>query len=298
LIRYRVLVLTLCLLGCGAAPAVGQFKTDLVNEQGATAPCMGIGPVGGPAAKKCVEMVLDAGFIKVDDLGYTGLTIGTAGNDDGAITAIQPDSAAAKAGLQVGDIIMSVEDRSVKPTPGRVATKAVFGPRGEALHLTVRRGSAQQEVSLVRTPQNAPQGPKSPNFFLIVRPVVNWQGQFVPCMGAGPLAPVALEACAGRFKPYGYIKAGEYSSTGFQLNLERTDSAIISAVDADSAAAKAGIQAGDEIVAVEGKPLAASAGEEATQRMFGKVGDQFHIKVRRGGTDASVVLQLGAKPQG
>jgi C-terminal processing protease CtpA/Prc len=68
-------------------------------------------------------------------------------------------------------------------------------------------------------------------------------------------------------------------------------------VDPGSAAAKAGIQPGDEIVAVEGHPLTASTGEEAKERIFGKVGDQFHVTVRRGETDKTVELQLAAKAQ-
>jgi len=263
--------------------AFGQFETDLVNREGATAPCVGIGPVGAPVVKKCAQMAEQAGFIRVKELGYSGLTIGTTGKDDGVITAIDADSAAAHAGLAVGDSITAVGDKPVKPTPGTTAAKAVFGRRGEALQLAVRRNGAEQEVSLVRSAQNPPAGgPKSPNMFLIVRGLVNWRGEFVPCMGAGPLAPASLDICANHFKPNGYIKAGEFGSTGFQLDLADKDRAIISAVDPGSAAAKAGIQPGDEIVAVEGHPLTASTGEEAKERIFGKVGDQFHVTVRRG----------------
>jgi hypothetical protein len=43
--------------------------------------------------------------------------------------------------------------------------------------------------------------------------------------------------------------------------------------------------------------LTASTGEEAKERIFGKVGDQFHVTVRRGETDKTVELQLAAKAQ-
>jgi predicted metalloprotease with PDZ domain len=291
-----VLVAMAALCSLGTTQAFCQFKTDLVNEEGATAPCMGIGPVGGPAAKKCVELVLQEGFLRVDDVGQTGLTFGKAGKDDGVITAIQSGSSAEQAGLQVGDVITAVEDHAVKPTPGRMAAKATFGRRGETLHLKIRRNGAEQEVSFVRVAQNAPQGPKSPNMFIQVRPVVDWRSKFVPCMGMGPLGPAAIEMCVNRFKPYGFIKSGDCGSTGLQLNLERPDAAIVSAVEADSAAAKAGVQVGDEIVAVEGQPLTASVGEEASEQLFGKAGDQFHVKVQRGQEEKTVVLKLGAKP--
>jgi S1-C subfamily serine protease len=151
-------------------------------------------------------------------------------------------------------------------------------------------------VSLVRSAQSPPQGgPKSPNMFIVVRSLINWHGDFVPCMGAGPMAPAALEFCANHFKGNGFIKAGESGSTGFQLNLERADKAIVSAVDANSVAAQAGIQVGDEVVSVNDQPLTASIGAAANAQLFGKAGDQFHVKVRHGATDKTVVLQLAAK---
>jgi len=266
------------LLACGAAQSFGQFNIELINQEGATAPCVGIGPVGGPLAKKCAELAEQAGFIRVDEVGFAGLTIGTTGKDDGVILAIQKESAATHAGLEVGDAITAVEDKPVKPTPGIIAEKAMFGRRGEALHLTLRRKGALQEVSLVRSPRSAPAGPKSPNMFIMVRPLINWRGQFVPCMGAGPLAPVALDMCDNRFKPYGYIKSGEFSSTGLQLDLVHDDSAIVSTVEPNSAAGKAGILPGDEIVEVDGHPLTASVGETATERIFGKIGDKSKRK--------------------
>jgi C-terminal processing protease CtpA/Prc len=240
-------------------------------------------------------MFQQAGFIRTNEVGFSGLTIGVAGKDDGVIVAVQSESAAAHAGLQAGDAITAVEDKPVNPTPGTIAAKAVFGQRGEALHLTVRRGGAEREVNLVRSAQSAPAGPKSPSMFLMVRPLIDWRGQFVPCLGAGPAAPVALSYCANHFKPYGFIKLGEFGSTGFQLDLAREDSATVSAVEPDSVAAKAGIQLRDEIVAVEGHPLTASVGEAATEQLFGKIGDQFHVTVRRGQTDTTFVLQLAAK---
>ena len=292
---FRVLWLGSLLLACGAAQSFAQFKIELINQDGATAPCVGIGPVGGPLAKKCAELAEQAGFIRTNEAGSAGMTIGTTGKDDGVILAVQKESAAMHAGLEVGDVIIAVEDKPVKPTPGMIAEEAMFGRRGETVHLTVRRNGALHEVSLVRSPQTAPAGPKSHNMFVMVRPLINWRGQFVPCMGAGPLAPVALDMCDNRFKPYGYIKSGEFSSTGLQLDLVHDDSAIVSAVEPDSAAGKAGILPGDEIVEVDGHPLTASVGETFTEQIFGKIGAQFHVTVRRGQTDMTVLLQLAAK---
>lgn len=292
----QLFLLTVCLLAGGAGQAFGQFETDLMNREGATAPCVGIGPVGGPLAKKCAQMAEQAGFIRVTELGSSGMTIGTTGKDDGVITAIGSDSAAAHAGLAVGDVVTAVEGQPVQPTLGAMAAKAIFGRRGETLQLTIRRGDTEPEISLVRSPQNPPSGaPKSPNMFIVVRALVNWRGEFVPCMGAGPLAPAALEMCNHRFKPFGFIKTGDFASAGFQIDASDKAGAIIAKVDPGSAAAEAGVKAGDQIVAVDGRPLAASLGEEAKDRLFGKIGDQFHVTVRRGKAEKTVVLQLAAK---
>ena len=68
-------------------------------------------------------------------------------------------------------------------------------------------------------------------------------------------------------------------------------------VDAGSLASKAGVQSGDEIVAIEGQPLTASKGEEASEMLFGKIGDQFKITVHRGQSVSTIELTLAAKPK-
>jgi len=290
----RVFVFTSTLLACGALPVSGQYKVDLVSAQGATIACTGIGPAAS-LARKCVDMFQQAGLIKESEVGDSGLTIGTTGKDDGAITSIAPDSAAAHAGLQVGDVITAVEGKPVKPTPGAIAAKAVFGKRGETLHLKLMRGGSEQEVSLVRAAKDAPEGPKSPSRMIMLRPMVDWLGDFMPCMGAGLAAQGAVEYCYSHFKSYGFIKVGDFGSTGFRVDLAG-DSATIKAVDLDSPAAQAGVQVGDVIVAVDGHPLTASTGEAAKERIFGKGGDQFHVTVRRGNSNKTLALQLTGKP--
>jgi S1-C subfamily serine protease len=294
---FRVFVLTSSLLVCEASQAIGQYKVDLVSAQGGTITCVAIGPAAS-LGKKCVDMFQQAGLIRVKEVGDSGLTIGTTGDDDGAITGVAPDSAAAHAGLAVGDVITAVEGKPVQPTPGMIAAKALFGRRGETLHLKVLRGGVEQEVSLVRAAKDAPEGPKSDSRFIMLRPMVNWLGDFIPCMGAGLAAQGAVEYCYGHFKPYGYVKAGEYGSTGIRMDFARGDSATIKAVEPDSAAAQAGIQVGDVIEAVDGHALTASTGEAAKERIFGRVGDQFHVTVRRGNGSKTFALQLAAKPNG
>jgi S1-C subfamily serine protease len=283
------------LLACAATQGFGQIKTELVSPQGATAPCIGIGPVGGPAAQKCAVLFEQAGFIVSDQVGYSGLTVGTAGSSDGTVTKIDPQSPAASAGFQVGDMIMAVNGKAAELTPGMIAAKSVFGRRGDTLNLTLKRAGSPVNVSLVRGPQTAPKGPTASGFMTEVKEMINWQNQFAPCIGIGPAAPVAIAFCYGHFKPFGFIRADELGSTGFEIDLANASKALITTVTPDSPAAKAGVQPGDEIVAVEGQPLTASRGEEASELLFGKSGDQLQVKVQRGRANPTLELVLASK---
>jgi len=292
--RILLSFLAALVLACAATQAFAQIDV-LVNQQGATAPCVGVGPIAAPLVKKCASLFEQAGFILKSQLGYSGLTIDTKGNTDGTITAVDPQSPAAAAGFKVGDTITAVGGKPVEPTPGTIAAKGVFGQRGDTLHLTLKRGGSQVDVSLVRAPQNAPAGPTASGFMVSVKDMINWQNQFAPCIGAGPAGLAALEFCYGHFKPYGFIKSAELGSTGFEIDVANKSKALVTKVDADSPAAKAGIQPGDEIVAIEGKPLTASKGEAATEMLFGKIGDRFEVTIHRGQTETKIELALAAK---
>jgi len=284
-------------LAFAASRDTAQVVTELVNPQGATAPCTGIGPIAAPVVKKCITLFEQAGFIVNNQLGYSGLTISTKGDSDGAITAIDPQSPAANAGFKVGDVIMAVNGTTVAPTPGMMADEGVFGQRGDTLHLKLMRGNSDVDVSLVRSPQNAPAGPTTSGFMISVKDMINWQNQFAPCIGAGPAAPAAIEFCYGHFKPYGFIKSAELGSTGFQIDLANKTCALITTVEPGSPASKADVRPGDEIVAIESQPLAASKGEAASEMLFGKIGDPFKITVQRGQTISTIELILAAKPK-
>ena len=63
------------LLGSMAAPPVrAQMRVELVNDVGATAPCIGIG-AGMMPVRKCATWEERDGFIRTGDVGVDGLTI-------------------------------------------------------------------------------------------------------------------------------------------------------------------------------------------------------------------------------
>jgi S1-C subfamily serine protease len=278
-------------LSVGAEYAVAQAKVDIINSQGAEAPCIGVGPIGAPIAKKCVEIFQQAGFLRVDEAGVTGLTLGATPKDDGRITAVAPGSAAAQAGLLPGDAIVSVEGKPILPTLSTLAQQAIFGARGDSVQLKLRQAG---DVTLKRAPLAAPPGPKSPNFFIMMRPLIDWRNTFIPCIGAGPAAPAVIAYCDGHFKPYGYIKSGDLGTTGLNFDLANATAAIITTVDPGSPAAAASIQPGDQLLAVDGKPLTPHLSELAREALFGKTGASFHVTVHRGRADKTLVLTLAA----
>jgi C-terminal processing protease CtpA/Prc len=279
-------MLTLCGIALQTCRA-----TTLADSKGTTAPCVGIGPL----VSKCVQVAQESGLIRTEDLGQTGLTFSKTGDQDGRIQKVDPNSAAAQAGLTVGDAIIEINGKPAKSTPGMLAMEQSFGERGQSVRVKVRRNGADLEVTLVRDAQNAPPGPDPKSHLIYVRPVINWKGEFIPCMGAGPAGVAAIEFCQSRFKKDGYIKASEFGSTGFDVDRKNPDTARITSITPGSAAEKAGLQAGDEITEIDGKPLAESLGEVLPERFFGKAGDRFELTVKSGEQTKQIVLVLGAK---
>jgi S1-C subfamily serine protease len=283
-----------CLLGA-LRPAQGQFVRELVNNQGANAPCTGI-ELGLGLIKKCIDTFANAGFIRVPEVGYSGITMGD-GGADGAIKEVAAGSPAAGAGLAAGDRIVQVNEDVIQPEPGAVAQKAVFGPRGEDLALEIRRAGSVQTIMLKRTAQEPPKGPKSPSFLFIMHPLLDWRGVVIPCMGGGIAAPAAFAYCDKHFRPYGYIKFGDLGATGLHFDVKKTEAAVIASVDAGSAAEAAGVKPGDEVTGVDGHPLATDMSEQVRERMFGAVGTVVKLRVASGGATREVTLTLVKAPE-
>lgn len=296
LIRLRTSLLFLLLALVPAAYTRAQIVKELVNNQGATAPCAGI-ELGLGLIKKCVDTFAAAGFIRLPELGYSGLTLGATPADDRTIIAIVPGSPAETAGLHIGDRILAVNDNVIRYDPATTAAQALFGPRGEDVHLKLRRSGTLQDVTLKRAPLAPPPTPKSPSFMIVMHPLIDYRSVVVPCIGAGIAAPAAFVYCDKHFRPFGYIKFGELATTGLRFDPARTDAAVVLSIDPASPAASSGIQPGDELIAVDGKPLAPNLTEQVNERIFGRPGDVFHLKVRSGDADKSIDLTLSPKPQ-
>ena len=276
-------------------PALSQVVVTQVNDEGVPAPCIGIG-IGLLLEKKCVDAVGKQGFVRHNELGDPGFTLGK-GAQDGIVTEIEPDSPASAAGLKPGETLVSVDGKTVTPTPGQAAAQQIFGERNKTVVLQLRHEGVVHEVTLTRAPLAPPDPPKAPSFIMSSRPLINWRGKYVPCnSGPGPTGLPVLAFCEKHYQSYGYIRASELGTTGLVLNLDDPSRAVITSVEPNSPAAGAGIVHGDEIVQVDGKPLAASTTRKATIALFAKPGDRRTITVSDAGTQKTVDLVL-ARPK-
>ena len=125
--------------------------------------------------------------------------------------------------------------------------------------------------------------------------MMNWKGQFIPCMGAGAAGFAAIDDCHKAYSRDGYVKTDDLGTTGIRLDLDRTNAAIIAEVDPGSAAGRAGIQAGDEVMQVNRLPLGESVGGILPELLFGRAGDSFTLTVQSGESKRTVKLVLGRK---
>lgn len=73
---------------------------------------------------------------------------------------------------------------------------------------------------------------------------------------------------------------GEFGGLGIEVTMENGVIKVVSPID-DTPAAKAGIQAGDLIFALDGQPVQGLTLQEAVEKMRGKVGTSIKISVRR-----------------
>jgi predicted metalloprotease with PDZ domain len=289
---------TLCipaLLLLAGVQSRAQIKTDLLNWQGASAPCIGIGPVGGPLAKKCADLFEQAGFIRQSDLGSSGLTLGSASDDSSTVSAVAPGSAAEALGIAPGDVILAVNDVHIVAHPATEARRLLFGEYGASVHIQLERAGAAREATmqLARIPVQQPPKLKG-GFMTVIKPLINWRGDYIPCMGAGPAYMVALEYCDKHFKPYGFIKPDAAAGAGLAFDEDNTQAAVVKSVDSNSAAAQAGLMPGDRVMFIDGKPVPGGAGDQARQLLFGKTGTKFKIDVSHQGQVKTVELTLAA----
>jgi len=166
-------------------------------------------------------------------------------NDRGAfITGVHPGGPAERAGIRAGDQIIGINGQPLRNV--EQLSSGLPGAVGSAIQLTMRRGAQTGNFDLQRAVTRAAAA-----------------GGDAPA----PVAPVAPDADR---------KAG----VGININVSDRG-VIIQETVPDGPAARAGIRAGDQLVAIDGKPLRGV--EDLTAGLPGAAGTPVRLTVRRAG---------------
>ena len=162
--------------------------------------------------------------------------------DGVAVTRVQPESPAARAGIQDGDVVLEFDGERVRST--RQFQRLVEEtPPGREVRATIRRAGSQRTVAVTpelgRAQAVASSALKSPPELLLRpgtgAPVV---GQFLLTSGPGRLGASIVGMDASLAEYFG-VKEG----------------ALVTAVPAGTPAAAAGLLSGDVIAQVAGRPV-------------------------------------------
>lgn len=195
---------------------------------------------------------LGVGIQEVDDA-----LAGTFGLDTprGAlVTSVEPDSPAAAAGLEAGDVILAFGKRPVE-TAGQLPSMVAASTPGKAVELEIWRDKSSRKVSIKpgskdsgEVVANADASPESGRLGLMVRPL----------------------------------------SAEEQREIDVTDGLVVE--DANGAAAEAGIRRGDVVLSANGKP---THSVEDLRKVVSGAKKNVALLVQRGDARIFVPVQLG-----
>ena len=152
-----LLLLTPCAQALTVEQCAGLLKEYYVDEIPA-------GVLEKPTIREMVEALGDpytdyftageyAAFTaSMSDTQVEGIGVGVSLNDEGlaVLTKVYPDSPAAAAGLQVGDVILYADKTDLRGLSLDEMAQAIQGPSGSRLVLSYRRGEKEYTVSLTR----------------------------------------------------------------------------------------------------------------------------------------------------
>ncbi|MFZ0337750.1 MAG: PDZ domain-containing protein [Terracidiphilus sp.] len=125
-----------------------MYVKPMINWKGEFMPCAGAGPTGMAAVEFCWAHFKNDGYIRVTELGTTGLTFDKSKPDGAWIQTVAPGSAAEKAGLRAGDRLVQVDGSDLKESVGEAIQESLFARKGTRLTIVFLRNSAQQTVVL------------------------------------------------------------------------------------------------------------------------------------------------------
>jgi serine protease Do len=272
--------------------------------------CLALAAAGGaapaaaqqaPSPEKKAEKEVER-QVRVIRLGgsYLGVTLDEVGKDDvsrlklaaerGAIVkSVEPDSPAEKAGLKADDVILGFQAEAIHTA--RQLTRLVReAPVGRTVALEVSRNGAIQKLSAtlgerkwagsgnwnieipdfhVEVPE-PPEAPEPPEMPALPRALLEWTGP--------------------RKLGIQYMEIGAQLAKHFRVSQE--EAVLVSSVEADSPAAKAGMKAGDVILKLEGAAIE-GAGDLRRALNKAEAGQEVTITVQRDGKPLDLKVTLG-----
>jgi len=199
------------------------------------------------------------------------------------VRQVLPNSAAARAGLKVGDVITRIDNQEVDGPESFIKTVARHKP-GEKLTLHIRRGEQERDVQVTlrelqpgrdREPgeRSGARSEENPN----EAAGTSRQGKRIARLGAAVIP-------AGELTPQMRTQRGISTEEGL----------VVLQVTPNSPGARAGLRTGDVITRLDNQEIHdAESLTEALARH--RVGDRLTLSALRGGEEQSLTVVLGAR---
>jgi S1-C subfamily serine protease len=262
--------------------------------------------------------------------GFLGVSLEDAkGDARGAVVrSVEPDSPAAKAGVKEGDVIVRFDGEGVR-SAAQLARLVSETPSGRSVAIDVTRDGAPQKLTVTldegRRRTGLFGGPGGAHVFDFEVPEPPEPPEPPPASGARPhAAPLPPHAPAPPLPPHAprawswnwddgrgedmlfhlvpggrrklgiqYIEMGEQLAAHYKL--AQKNGVLVTSVEADSPAARAGLAAGDVVLRFDGKAIEdASDLREAVNAAEG--GKEVTLSIQREGRAMDVKATL-AKPE-
>ncbi len=207
--------------------------------------------------------------------GWLGIYL-DAERDVAVVAEVIPDSPAAKAGLQVGDLLLAIGDLAT-PSRDEFAAGIRAAKAGDRLSIKIRRGGLDQIV-VVKLGQRPEQGQPAP-------------APAAPSTKpAAPQAPApATEAAPGAAPAAGRGYLG--------LSVREADGqVVVDRVLPDSPAATAGVRAGEVVTSIQQVPVHGMGDLDAALRSA-PAGRKVALGLRSDAGSRSVLVTLGTRPE-
>jgi len=197
--------------------------------------------------------------------------------DEVVITGVKDGSPAAKAGLKEGDKIVEIDSKKVDDSTDIRNVIRQLEP-GDTVQVVVMRDGKRKSV-------NATLG-EAPQHF--------WGGAGFP--GWAPGEGFGAFPGMGMSKTYlGVRVQGMTEELRVYFKAPRGRGVLVSRVDEDTPAGKAGLRAGDVIIAVDGKGIA-NRGDIGAALADKEPGDTVAVKIVRDGSEKTLDVEVEERP--